>query len=228
MPKRIATWNPARGAWETDQQAVCGHWEPYSLTWPTSGTTLGGTAYALPTSAPLTDDSGCSSSPGLLPTPNTQNGRESGRSRDVGADLTARLLSTPQARDYKGLPADDFNQACLVRDVLTLLPTPRATDGTNGGPNQRGSSGDLMLPSAVQLLPTPTAQAAKHSADDRGPGTLDDCNLWSVAARLAETLLPTPTSRDWKDTGDFTPHPEKTKLPHSIAALAAVPLGGEG
>src|SRR5690606_26028829 len=36
-----------------------------------------------------------------------------------------------------------------------LLPTPRATDGTKGGPNQRGSSGDLMLPSAVQLLPTP-------------------------------------------------------------------------
>lgn len=30
------------------------------------------------------------------------------------------------------------------------LPTPRATDGTKGGPNQRGSSGDLMLPSAVQ------------------------------------------------------------------------------
>mgnify|MGYP000845275774 FL=1 len=32
---------------------------------------------------------------------------------------------------------------------LTLLPTPRATDGTKGGPSQRGSSGDLMLPSAV-------------------------------------------------------------------------------
>lgn len=31
-----------------------------------------------------------------------------------------------------------------------LLPTPRATDGSKGGPNQAGSSGDLMLPSAVQ------------------------------------------------------------------------------
>ncbi|KUM29347.1 hypothetical protein AQ436_06555 [Arthrobacter sp. EpRS66] len=30
------------------------------------------------------------------------------------------------------------------------FPTPRASDGTNGGPNQRGSKGDLMLPSAVQ------------------------------------------------------------------------------
>ncbi|UXE05033.1 DNA methyltransferase [Gordonia phage Lton] len=35
------------------------------------------------------------------------------------------------------------------RSHVTLLPTPRASDGTKGGPNQRGSSGDLMLPSAV-------------------------------------------------------------------------------
>lgn len=44
-----------------------------------------------------------------------------------------------------------------------MLPTPRATDGTNGGPNQRGSSGDLMLPSAVQLMPTPTSADSKAS-----------------------------------------------------------------
>ncbi|MEV1013700.1 hypothetical protein [Micromonospora sp. NPDC049730] len=30
------------------------------------------------------------------------------------------------------------------------MPTPRASDATKGGPNQRGSAGDLMLPSAVQ------------------------------------------------------------------------------
>lgn len=34
--------------------------------------------------------------------------------------------------------------------ALTLLPTPKATDGTKGGPGMRGSSGDLFLPSAVQ------------------------------------------------------------------------------
>ena len=33
-----------------------------------------------------------------------------------------------------------------------MLPTPRATDGTKGGPGQRGSKGDLMLPSAVMAL----------------------------------------------------------------------------
>ena len=49
------------------------------------------------------------------------------------------------------------------------------TDGTHGGPNQRGSSGDLMLPSAViGLLPTPRASdTGKHrvAAGERGiPG----------------------------------------------------------
>ena len=42
-------------------------------------------------------------------------------------------------------------------------------------------------------LPTPTAQAAKHmTMDDRGEGTHDDHNLWSVASRL----LPTPAVND--------------------------------
>ena len=45
------------------------------------------------------------------------------------------------------------------------------------------------LPNAVcalpvaKLLPTPTVQATKHSNDDRGPGTPDDANPWSVIAR---------------------------------------------
>lgn len=62
------------------------------------------------------------------------------------------LLPTPTTRDTKG-----HNQR-RDRTRLTgaLLPTPRAGDGIKGGPNQRGSSGDLMLPSAVmRLLPTP-------------------------------------------------------------------------
>ena len=50
--------------------------------------------------------------------------------------------------------------------AVHLMPTPRATDGTKGGPNQRGSSGDLMLPSAVvQLLPTPTADTRERTPE---------------------------------------------------------------
>ena len=54
---------------------------------------------------------------------------------------------------------------------------------------RRNDPGLRALPS---LLPTPTAQAAKHAGDDRGVGTLDDRNLWAVATRL----LPTPSVAD--------------------------------
>jgi len=58
-------------------------------------------------------------------------------------------------------------------DAIALLPTPRASDGEKGGPNQRGSSGDLMLPSLVMLLPTPTARDHKGQSA-RKPRILTD------------------------------------------------------
>lgn len=69
-----------------------------------------------------------------------------------------------------------------------LMPTPRAGDGEEGGPNQRGSSGDLMLPSmkaahnngnghgvslnieaqrVMDLLPTPVGGSNAANADNR-------------------------------------------------------------
>jgi hypothetical protein len=118
----------------------------------------------------------------LLPTPATKepggtpeqyharlaahDGRES---HFLPLSMAVQLLPTPTRRDYKDTECrrephrpDDVDT--LARVFAPLLPTPRATDGTKGGPNQRGSSGDLMLPSAVNLLPTPTAM------DSRGSG----------------------------------------------------------
>lgn len=53
-------------------------------------------------------------------------------------------------------------------DSPRLLPTPRATDGTKGCPAQRGSKGDLMLPSVVIAVTTPTSRsrARKKVNDD--------------------------------------------------------------
>jgi len=68
--------------------------------------------------------------------------------------------------------------------IGSLLPTPRATDGTHGGPNQRGSSGDFMLPSAVmELLPTPRA------SDTGTPGRRASEGF---RPPLSQVLLPTP------------------------------------
>lgn len=217
MRQQLAKWNPARSAWETDEQSVCGHSVVYSETFPSSGITLRGRAYALPTWEPPTGGSVSSSwlGPKWKPEPLEMTpddawmaglfegegyltvrrdqkkprlvlgldstdadvierlaaiagvGKVNGpyeqrgigtkpvhkwrtwaaddvesllnrmwlglgarrREKAVAAMTELRfpptsspglLLSTPQARDYKGRPADGFNTACLVRDVEDL------------------------------------------------------------------------------------------------------------
>jgi DNA (cytosine-5)-methyltransferase 1 len=120
----------------------------------------------------------------LLPTPAAERG---GRNKSAsegaavrwGLDYIDRLLPTPTSRDSHNAGDPERTDARMAERgqplsevaVNVLMPTPRATDGTKGGPNQRGSSGDLMLPSAVSsLLPTPMAgdaKMARNSTADR-------------------------------------------------------------
>lgn len=144
--------------------------------------------------APLNDVVQALDEPVLLPTPTAGDAKASG-SRNLegsaahaGVSLTdalvhggnstepRRLLPTPEAAQALGGHlsrgggrSDELLLGGIVKahDDGSLLPTPRATDGEKGGPNQRGSSGDLMLPSAVCQLPTPTARLG----DASGRGT---------------------------------------------------------
>ncbi len=49
-----------------------------------------------------------------------------------------------------------------LTDAVVRVPTPKATDGTKGSPNQRGTKGDLTLPFAAKY-PTPTTQDAENT-----------------------------------------------------------------
>jgi DNA (cytosine-5)-methyltransferase 1 len=101
----------------------------------------------------------------MLPTPTAHDGSSNGisaASRQGGPSLLdrLRLLPTPTASDAKAsthLGQDGgpslSDQCRMLQEPAVFLPTPRATDGTKGCPAQRGSKGDLMLPSAIiQLL----------------------------------------------------------------------------
>ncbi|HEU5429600.1 MAG TPA: hypothetical protein VFU74_22155 [Actinocrinis sp.] len=156
-------------------------------------------------SEPPTSASGCSSSPALLKTPTAQlavNGgsqhpdkRKAGGHGPTLADEVEHLLPTPDAthgckttRTGPLLPG--AVEALSRPSPAALLPTPRATDGTKGGPNQRGSSGDLMLPSAVaQLLPTPTATPYGNNQSP-SPGAAVRPSLDSLASSGALTDPP--------------------------------------
>ena len=113
-----------------------------------------------------------------------------GRTRPAdGGRAALALLPTPTTRDHKG-HNQRGDKTCLTG---ALLPTPRATDGTKGGPNQRGSSGDLMLPSAVMLLPTPrsTSGGSTTEASYALGGVRDDSDRTQ-----RRVLLPTPYASD--------------------------------
>lgn len=146
MPTPIATLNLARGVWETNQGALCGHLVPYLETWPAWGMTRSGVAYALPTWAPHMDGSGSLS---LLPTPDAYDGtrgsaqppmkrRLGGHSVSLQDVASFGLLPTPTAETYGTQHAKDETRQ-TVHSLQTmasknLLPTPTARDHKDGTP----------------------------------------------------------------------------------------------
>ena len=75
----------------------------------------------------------------------------------------ARLWPTPRAsanenRQTKPTPSQLAGKHGMNLATAVNWPTPRASDGAKGGPNQRGSKGDLTLPAAVQPFRTPSSR----------------------------------------------------------------------
>jgi hypothetical protein len=161
---------------------------------------------------------------GLLPTPTVSDTNGAGAHGDGGADLrtAVSLLPTPAVNDMGAAYTPEMwdqwtatmqakhgngngHGKSLAIKAQRLLPTPRATDGTKGGPNQRGSSGDLMLPSAVtQLLPTPTSMDA-HSS---GGSTPSNVTLTDAVVRTSLGATTNPRFDGGKQPpDDQPPHP---------------------
>ncbi len=175
---------------------------------PRSGSMLSGRVSEHPTSALPISVNGGSSSPGL-PTPRARDSK--GRGFPDGLPVVAELLPTPTTSEATGSqPGPERQGGRSLRE--TLLPTPRATDGTKGGPNQRGSSGDLMLPSAVMLLPTPTSTDSKSSSG-QNPAWGHGTTLTDAARQMAPNGAPIA--------------PPSTGGPASSAGQLPIPLSPE-
>jgi len=135
---------------KTSQQLGPVELNEFAKNWPAVGMISGGTLYPLRKSElrTLESDGSC-----LLPTPSA-------------------LWPTPKASDSNpcGMMAMlRYNMRTGRKTLITevaknLWPTPRASDGSNGGPNQRGSKGDLALPAAVHHWATPTARDWKSGS----------------------------------------------------------------
>lgn len=209
----FAIYDPGSSCWRTSQGTFLSGSDEFLGTWPRRGMCLGGRAYELPTSEHRMAGSASSSS--LLPTPTTEPTTGNGHARNLGAEAK-KLLPTPRTSDTNG-PGKHGTGGLDLRTAVTLLPTPRATDGTKGGPNQRGSKGDLMLPLAVsKLLPTPSAADGMGGHERRGGSRGAEPLLPGVAKQVAGTMGPalressgattSPPSDDGSESSDDQLH----------------------
>jgi len=150
-------------------------------------------------------------------TPNVPNG-----GRSVSPELVASKGMTPegekrtvglesQVKYWNANSAATNSQSILAGTDAPIVkapgwPTPRGTDGTKGGPNQAGSKGDLMLPSAAAQWPTPSASVAN---DGESPETWHaraallkikhgNGNGAGLPLTIAASQWPTPAARDAK------------------------------
>jgi hypothetical protein len=165
------------------------HSEPFSATWPSSGTTRSGVAFELPTPALHTLASASSSSP-VLPTPLSSDDRSSSPADQArrSPQLRAALLPTPMTSEARGIGVHGQGAQDL-RTTIALLKTPLSNLGQNGGsqhPDKRkaGGHGPTLADEVEHLLPTPsTANAHGNERNSR-----DELLLPGVAV----ALLPTP------------------------------------
>ncbi|MCA0217950.1 MAG: hypothetical protein LCH43_11420 [Actinobacteria bacterium] len=197
----------------------------------------------------------------LMPTPKAGDAdfglpRTSGRPPEKSTHLATRLhftlpealLKTPTSQlaanggsQHPSKRKEGGHGPTLADEVEHLLPTPMASDGEKGGPNQRGGSGDLRLSSAVPLLGTPTTRDWK----DRGRQENVPQNgllgrmIWDLLPE-EEELLPTPAAsvaNDGEGTETWLARRERVKLtakngngmgmPLTIAALLLEESTGE-
>lgn len=137
----------------------------------------------------------------LLPTPSTIDGKPV----DVKNQVTTRNSPGLQCMPaLLGMPEDVWPDTDMTGNAdrqvgaaerrRKLLPTPRASDGEKGGPNQRGSKGDLTMASAVHQQFGPYADAIARwegviGREAPAPTGLTAKGKHSLSARFVEWMM---------------------------------------
>lgn len=130
---------------------LAGHGSPlYALTWKTSDMPSGPPICALRASARRTSANGCTG----WPTPNA------GPQNDTDTQWEARREECRERHGNNG-----FGLTLGMAATLTGWNTPRATDGSNGGPNQAGGA----LPADAAMVDSTTGATSNTSPAEMEP-----------------------------------------------------------
>ena len=132
----LAKYDRDSSLWRTSQRCLDGGWQPYSATFPRSGTTLNGTLYLLQPLVRRTGGKGF----GLWPTPDASMG--------TGGRVSK---SFPTGKRPSGT-----KQSITLNDAVKWWPTPTTRDASNnGGPSQhRRNTPPLNAVAGGALNPT--------------------------------------------------------------------------
>lgn len=170
--------------------------------WPTSGGMRSGSLFQRPTLEPATGGRGgfaghggrWDTPDGMPEAPNTGSNR---KAQVAGLGNQAQQVTTwatPQARDHKNpdKPESGNYQRKLEQGYTIDLnsqaakwASPKASDGQHGGPNMRGSKGELPLPSQAAKWATPDCNTSTYSNGKMGPNIREQAATW-----------PTPVAND--------------------------------
>lgn len=149
---------------------------------------------------------------------------------DATSDTASRRLEAwgaAQSGPGQPSPTGRARPANGGRRSLILLPTPKATDGTKGGPGMRGSSGDLMLPSAVQArhFDRYTEAVRRHEQAVAqvapAPNQISRIGSEQLSARFVEWMMMLPE-------GHVTDVPNLVDSPRKSERNAMLSLLGDG
>jgi hypothetical protein len=194
-------------SWRTCEDTSLWDLEMSSPTFPEWGMTRAGVLYELPTPERPTVAPAYSS----LPTPTADHSRglpSSTTDYQSLANVAATLLPTPTVQDGENVaaPSQMNRNSHPLNALVRLLPTPTVMDMVaNYTPeeweawkdkqktaHENGNGhGASLTQEALTLLPTPTAQAAKHGETPDTTANGHGSNLWDLP-----TLLPTPQASD--------------------------------
>lgn len=187
-------YDPASRSWKTHQCSLLGDWEPYSETWPRSGTMRNGECWERQTLERRTKETGS----GLLPTPLASNtkahhmrGADKGKKREPRSYLT---WATPTVCGNYNRKGASKNSGDGLATMVAKWPTPTVNDSKNSTlpPSQikhDNIPGALLRsghPSGGQLNPTwvEWLMGWPLGWTDCKPLAMDKCH--SVTQRLAE------------------------------------------
>ena len=190
---------------------IFGHSDVYSETWPTSGMTRNGVAYALPTWAPPTTGSASSSSPPveMLRTPAAAEAEGGALSPERARAENRTLRLTGQILD---MVAPEQMSDSWKAAPTPVLKTPTSQLAVNGGsqhPDKRraGGHGPTLADEVEHLLPTPKAGDGEFSSGSTTGRPVEKSTHLGTRALLIAGQL------EHRRTGDHTPPPSTAGNP---------------